>query len=102
MTARQRQVLLLVAAGCTGEQIGRRLNICDRAHAVALAIWRGDISLAELAAIAGGPSVRAIEEARAGAEGPQDAQKAAGGARDVRDATEAAEGRAGGFEEAAA
>jgi DNA-binding CsgD family transcriptional regulator len=70
LTARQREVLLLVAAGCTGEQIGRRLGVRsttvtrhltgvyrylgaqDRAHAVALAIHHGHITLAELARIA--------------------------------------------------
>jgi DNA-binding CsgD family transcriptional regulator len=70
LTARQREVLLLVAAGHTGEQIGKRLDIRsttvtrhlteayrylgaqDRAHAVALAIHHGHITLAELARIA--------------------------------------------------
>lgn len=70
LTVRQREVLLLVASGCTGEQIGRRLGVRsttvtrhltetyrslgaqDRAHAVALAIHHGHITLAELAHIA--------------------------------------------------
>lgn len=69
LTARQRQVLALVAAGRTAVQIGRQLSIehttvnrhlaeiykilgaHDRAHAVALAIWRGDITLPQLADI---------------------------------------------------
>jgi DNA-binding CsgD family transcriptional regulator len=69
LTARQREVLRLVAAGRTAVQIGRQLGIehttvnrhlaeayrtlgaQDRAHAVALAIWSGDITLADLAAI---------------------------------------------------
>lgn len=69
LTSRQRQVLTLVAAGSTGVQIGQTLGIRsstvtrhlteayrtlgaqDRAHAVALAIWSGDITLTELAAI---------------------------------------------------
>jgi DNA-binding CsgD family transcriptional regulator len=69
LTARQREVLALVAAGRTAMQIGRTLGIehttvnrhlaeiyralgaHDRAHAVALAIWSGDITLANLAAI---------------------------------------------------
>jgi DNA-binding NarL/FixJ family response regulator len=63
-------VLLLAAGGSTNGQIAARLTVStatvntslrlayrtlgahDRAHAVALAIWRGDISLSELAAIA--------------------------------------------------
>lgn len=70
LTARQREVLRLAAAGYTSAQAGHRLGIHrntvdrhlgeiyktlgahDRAHAVALAIWRGDISLEDLAAIA--------------------------------------------------
>ncbi|WP_392971088.1 response regulator transcription factor [Streptomyces sp. LN245] len=70
LTARQREVLLLVAAGCTGDQIGKQLGVRsttvtrhltgvyrylgaqDRAHAVALAIHHGHITLAELARIA--------------------------------------------------
>ena len=63
LTNRQRQVLRLAAGGNTTGQIALRLQISsntatyknlgahDRAHAVALAIWRGDISLADLAAI---------------------------------------------------
>lgn len=69
LTARQREVLRLVAAGRTAIQIGRLLGIehttvnrhlaevyrtlgaQDRAHAVALAIWAGDITLVDLAAI---------------------------------------------------
>lgn len=69
LTARQREVLALVAAGRTAMQIGRTLGIehttvnrhlaeiyralgaHDRAHAVALAIWSGDITLADLATI---------------------------------------------------
>lgn len=70
LTDRQRQVLRLVAAGHTNKQIGRRLNtvestinrhlheiykrmgVNDRAHAVTLAIYHGEITLADLAAIA--------------------------------------------------
>ncbi|MFE2297953.1 helix-turn-helix transcriptional regulator [Streptomyces sp. NPDC059445] len=70
LTLRQRQVLNLVAAGHTSTQIGRQLGIGattvqrhlhniydelgahDRAHAVALAIHYGHITLAELARIA--------------------------------------------------
>ncbi|MER6350599.1 helix-turn-helix transcriptional regulator [Streptomyces sp. NPDC001634] len=70
LTARQREVLRLTAAGHTSAQVARRLGINpttvarhlgeiyktlganDRAHAVALAIWRGDITLADLAHIA--------------------------------------------------
>lgn len=70
LTRRQREVLLLAATGYTNAQIGTRLGIHhntvntilglayqnlgarDRAHAVALAIWTGAITLTELAAIA--------------------------------------------------
>lgn len=70
LTPRQRQVLLLAAAGRTNAQIGHHLgvtahNVCtllsnayralganDRAHAVTLAIWHGEITLADLATIA--------------------------------------------------
>ncbi|MFF8590007.1 helix-turn-helix transcriptional regulator [Streptomyces sp. NPDC015220] len=70
VTARQRQVLLLAAGGNTNAAIAARLGITsgtvnellgtayrrlgarDRTHAVALAIWCGDISLADLATIA--------------------------------------------------
>ena len=70
LTARQREVLRLTAAGHTSTQIGRQLGINgrtvahhlsstyrvlgaqDRAHAVALAIHFGHITLAELAHIA--------------------------------------------------
>ena len=70
LTARQRQVLMLVAEGRTNADIASRLGITpgtvndilgaayrnlgarDRANAVTLAIWHGAISLGELAAIA--------------------------------------------------
>lgn len=70
LTVRQRQVLLLAAAGCTSEQAGRRLGIHrntvdrhlgeayrlldarDRTHAVVLAIYHGHITLADITAIA--------------------------------------------------
>lgn len=70
MTSRQRQILLLVAAGHTNTQIAHQLGIRpstvqnhlthtyqaldarDRAHAVTLAIWHGHITLADLADIA--------------------------------------------------
>lgn len=70
LTIRQRQVLSLAAHGYTNDQIGRQLGVAgatinrhlvevyatlgarDRANAVALAIYSGDISLAELARIA--------------------------------------------------
>lgn len=70
LTARQRQILLLAAAGHTNAQISRSLGIGpttvqrhlteayralganDRANAVALAIHHGHITLAELADIA--------------------------------------------------
>lgn len=70
LTRRQREVLLLAANGYTNSQIGHRLGIHpntvntilglayqnlgarDRAHAVAMAIWTGDITLTELARIA--------------------------------------------------
>jgi DNA-binding CsgD family transcriptional regulator len=70
LTVRQRQTLLLAAAGYTSEQAGRRLGIHrntvdrhlqetyrllgarDRTHAVVLAIYHGHISLADIAAIA--------------------------------------------------
>lgn len=69
LTARQRQVLRLVAAGHTNAQTARRLatepttvnrhmseifkrlGVHDRAHAVAVAIYTGEITLADLAAI---------------------------------------------------
>ena len=69
LTARQREVLRLVAAGYTNAQpaprlktkqatvarhlaeIYKRLAVHDRAHAVAVAIYLGEISLADLAAI---------------------------------------------------
>lgn len=70
LTTRQREVLRLTAAGHTSTQVGRQLGINartvarhlsetyktlgaqDRAHAVALAIHHGHITLAELAHIA--------------------------------------------------
>ncbi|MBR8638651.1 helix-turn-helix transcriptional regulator [Streptomyces tuirus] len=70
LTARQRQVLLLAAAGHTSEQAGRQLGIHratvdrhlgetyrlldarDRTHAVVLAIYHGHITLADITAIA--------------------------------------------------
>jgi DNA-binding CsgD family transcriptional regulator len=70
LSARQREVLRLTAAGHTSTQVGRLLGINpatvahhlsdiyktlgahDRAHAVALAIYLGHITLAELAHIA--------------------------------------------------
>jgi DNA-binding NarL/FixJ family response regulator len=70
LTDRQRQVLRLAAQGRSNAQIGKTLGIGattvqrhltetyrtlhanDRAHAVALAIHHGHITLAELAAIA--------------------------------------------------
>lgn len=70
LTARQREVLRLTAAGYSSGQVGRLLGINratvshhlsdiyralgaqDRAHAVALAIHFGHITLAELADIA--------------------------------------------------
>jgi DNA-binding NarL/FixJ family response regulator len=70
LTDRQRQVLRLAAQGHSNAQIGKTLGIGpttvqrhltetyrtlhanDRAHAVALAIHHGHITLAELAAIA--------------------------------------------------
>lgn len=70
LTRRQREVLLLVANGNTNAAVAARLQITagtvneilgaayktlgaqDRAHAVALAIWHGHISLADLAGIA--------------------------------------------------
>lgn len=120
LSARQREVLRLTAAGYTSTQIGNRLGISgktaashlgeiykvlgaqDRAHAVALAIYRGHITLAELAAIAGGPSVRVVEAPRGAADVPQGAPEAANGARDVRGAAGAANGRTGIPGEAAA
>jgi len=102
LTARQRQVLNLAANGNTNMQVGRILGIGpttvqrhlteiyralganDRAHAVALAIHHGQITLAELAAIAGASSMRAAETPSAGPGGPRSAQEAANGARDVR------------------
>ncbi|WP_051899994.1 response regulator transcription factor [Streptomyces aureus] len=72
LTVRQREILLLAAAGHTGKQIARILGVRssstityhltnayralgakDAAHAVALAIHHGHITLAELARIAG-------------------------------------------------
>lgn len=120
LTARQREVLLLAAAGCTAAQTGHRLGIHvttvarhlaevyktlgaqDRAHAVALAIFHGHITLAELAAIAGGSGVRAVGPPPAGSGGPQGVQEPANGARDVRGAVRAAGGRTGLRGEAAA
>lgn len=70
MTGRRREVVLLAAHGHTNHQIGQHLGIApttvqrhlteayrqlgahDRAHAVALAIHHGHITLAELADIA--------------------------------------------------
>ena len=70
LTPRQHQTITLAAAGNTNQQIGRHLGIHpttvdrhlaaayktlgarDRAHAVALAIHHGSITLAELATIA--------------------------------------------------
>ncbi|MFF4536581.1 helix-turn-helix transcriptional regulator [Streptomyces aureus] len=71
LTARQRETLLLAAAGHTGPQIARLLGVRssstvtyhltrvyraldakDGMHAVALAIYHGHITLAELARIA--------------------------------------------------
>lgn len=70
LTQRQRQVLLLVAAGNSNARIAaelgnssnsvaeiltvvyRRLGANDRAHAVTLAIYHGEISIGDLARIA--------------------------------------------------
>ena len=70
LTVRQRQVLLLAAAGCTSEQAGRRLGIHrntvdrhlgeayrlldarDRTHAVVLAIYHGHITIADITTLA--------------------------------------------------
>ena len=104
LSARQREVLRLVAGGRSSEQIGRELGISsgtvtrhlteayralgaqERAHAVALAIWGGHITLAELAAIAGQQAPQEPASARLAASQPvqaaregRDAQRASGG-----------------------
>ena len=120
LSARQREVLLLVAAGCTGEQIGQRLDIRsttvtrhlteayrflgaqDRAHAVALAIHHGHITLAELAAIAQESTARGTAGPREGVSGPQSVQEASRVARGVRGAANGSGGRVAARGEAAA
>lgn len=120
LTARQRQVLLLVAAGCTGEQIGARLGIAsttvtrhlteayrflgaaDRAHAVALAIHHGHITLAELAAIAQESTARGVVGPREAVSGPQGVREASRAARDVGGAPRGSGGRTEARGEAAA
>lgn len=102
LSTRQREVLLLVAAGCTGGQIAARLDIRastvtthlteayrflgaqDRAHAVALAVFHGHITLAELAAIAEEATVRRAVGPREGVSGPQGVWKGARAVRDVQ------------------
>jgi len=120
LTLRQRQALLLVASGCTGEQIGRRLGVRpttvtrhltaayrllgaqDRAHAVALAIHHGHITLAELAAIAGTSTLQGAAGPSTGLSGPQGAREPAGGAPDVREAARPPGGHVAARREAAA
>jgi DNA-binding CsgD family transcriptional regulator len=120
LTARQRQVLLLAARGLTNARIARRTGIAsttvqrhlavayqelganDRAHAVALAIHYGVITLAELAAIAGASSLQAVEGPREDSGTPQSAQEAVDGAPDVRGAARPSGGRAAARGEAAA
>jgi DNA-binding CsgD family transcriptional regulator len=120
LTARQRQVLRLVASGFTGEQIGRRLGVRpttvtrhltetyrvlgaqDRAHAVALGIHFGHITLAELAAIGAESMARGPAGASEGLSGLQGAREAADGAPDVREAARPSGGHVAAREEAAA
>ncbi|AVH59961.1 MULTISPECIES: helix-turn-helix domain-containing protein [Streptomyces] len=120
LTFRQRQVLTLAAFGNTNVMIARILDVHpttvqthltaiyqqlgarDRANAVAIAIHRGDISLAELARIAAASSPRGAETQRAGTGRPQGAPEASGGARDVRGAPGAAGRRTAPQGEAAA
>jgi DNA-binding CsgD family transcriptional regulator len=120
LTLRQRQVLNLVAAGYTSAQIGRQLGIGattaqrhlheiyrqldahDRAHAVALAIHHGHITLVELAAIAGASTLRSATGPAAGLSGPQGAREPANGAPDAREATRPPGGRVAARREAAA
>ncbi|MFE2832228.1 response regulator transcription factor [Streptomyces mirabilis] len=107
LSARQREVLRLTAAGYTSTQIGNRLGISgktaashlgeiykvlgaqDRAHAVALAIYRGHITLAELAAIAGGSTVRVAEASREAADSPQTLPSPPLQAREAREGPQA-------------
>jgi DNA-binding CsgD family transcriptional regulator len=120
LTVRQRQVLNLVAAGHTSAQIGRQFGIAgpsvqrhlheiyqqlgahDRAHAVALAIHHGHITLAELAAIAGASTVRDAVGLQKGLTGARSGRGAAGGARDVQGAANESGGRTAARGEAAA
>lgn len=124
LSARQREVLRLVASGRTAVQIGRVLCIehttvnrhladmyrilgaQDRAHAVALAIWRGDITLADLAAIGTRASARspeappeALSARHSAADGSADGS---GEARESRDAPRAPQGRSDDSRKAAA
>lgn len=108
---RQKQVLLLVAGGHTSTRIGQMVGISgltvshhlteayrflgaqDRAHAVALAIWHGHITLDELATVVGGSSSRVTEAPQEPVDGPRGAREPARAARDVRGATDASAGR---------
>ncbi|MFD9463495.1 helix-turn-helix domain-containing protein [Streptomyces sp. NPDC060027] len=113
LTARQRQVLRLTAAGYTSTQTGHRLGIDartvsrhlgeayktlgahDRAHAVALAIHHGHITLAELAAIAQESTARDAEGPREPVDAPQGGREASRAARDGRGAAKPSQAPAG-------
>lgn len=120
LTARQRQVLTLAAYGQTNVQIARMLGVVpqtvnrhlvetydvlgakDRANAVALAVWRGEISLGELALIADAATARGSEASREALSGPQAAGGGSGGAREVRDPARAPQAASDGSGKAAA
>lgn len=108
LSARQREVLRLTAAGLTSIQAGRRLGINpttvsrhlaeiyktlgaqDRAHAVALGVWRGDITLADLAAIAGGVADRGTEAVQKPSGGSVGAREGVRAVPELRDGDRAA------------
>ncbi|MCX4596147.1 helix-turn-helix transcriptional regulator [Streptomyces sp. NBC_01549] len=118
LTARQRQVMVLVANGNTNAAIGSQLGITrvtvdrhladaysalgarDRANAVGLAIRYGEIDADSDIRVPGVP--QAPEGRQEAPGGPQGAREAANGARDVRGTPGAAERRTGLRGEAAA
>ena len=108
LTPRRRQVLLLVANGHTNTAIGLRLGIHrttvdrhlaeifrvlgarDRANAVAIGLWMGEITLAGIELRLPDAGTVAPQEPL---YGPQGRRKAADGAELVRDSADGSERR---------
>lgn len=111
LSARQREVLRMTAAGFTSAQAARRLGVSpttvvrhladiykmlgahDRAHAVALGIWRGDITLADLAEIAAGGTVQGVETSPEPTGAPVSRQEPVEAVPFTRDAGDASQRR---------